>query len=44
MDTDLLTNPGFWIAILLVALAWGFGSVLKRAGKRSASTTPRDTP
>lgn len=42
MDTELLTNPGFWISISLVALAWGFGSLLKRAGKRSASKTPAD--
>ncbi|MFG6439799.1 hypothetical protein [Roseateles sp. LKC17W] len=37
MDTELLTNPGFWISIALVALAWGFGSMLKRAGGQRAA-------
>ncbi len=34
MDADLFTNPGFWVAIALVAVAWGFGSMLRRAGVR----------
>ncbi|WP_454914242.1 hypothetical protein [Variovorax gossypii] len=34
MDTDLLTNPGFWLSILMIALAWVFGTALKRAGAR----------
>ena len=42
MDTKLLTNPGFWISIALVALAWGFGSMLKRAcGRRTARREQR---
>lgn len=39
MDAELLSNPGFWIAIGLTAAAWAFGSLLKRAakqGKRAA--------
>jgi hypothetical protein len=36
MDNELLTNPGFWISIALVALAWGFGSMLRRAGEQRA--------
>lgn len=42
MNTELLTNPGFWIAIVLVAAAWWFGSLLKQAGKRLESSGPRD--
>lgn len=34
METDLFTNPGFWLSILMVALAWIFGTMLKRAGAR----------
>lgn len=42
MDTELLTNPGFWIAIVLVAAAWWFGSLLKQADKRPEASKPRD--
>jgi len=38
MEADLLTNPGFWIAIAMVALAWAFGTMLKRAGSARKQT------
>ncbi|MDR7296629.1 hypothetical protein J2X16_001976 [Pelomonas aquatica] len=42
MDTDLLTNPGFWLSISMVAMAWIFGTMLKRAGaRREEARKPR---